>query len=157
MNFKTTIFLLALLLIAGVVLFVSQQKSEQTAPPTETHLLNISAGDVTQISLTGDDGQHIMLEKSGGKWNLTEPVKGPAEDMAVSSVIETIAGLESRGQVDLASAGVSQPHFKIELSTKDNKSIKLDVGDRSGAGDNLYVRVNGNDKADVVPASLYDQ
>jgi hypothetical protein len=157
MNFKTTILLLVLLLIAGGVLFFTQQKSSEPTPQPQTNLLSLSAGDVTHVSIATDDNQHFVMEKTDGKWNLTEPVKAPAEEMTVNSLLDAISSLQTRGQVDLASAGVNQPHFHVELTTKDNKTIKLDVGDRSGAGDNLYVRVNDGDKADVVPTALYDQ
>jgi hypothetical protein len=158
MNFKTTITLLILLAIGGGALYLARGKSETpVAPPSEAHLLDISSGDVSHLAITTDDGQHIIAEKSNGKWQLTEPVKTPAEESTVSSVIETISSLQSRGQVDLASAGVSQPHFKVELTAKNNKTINLDIGDRSAAGDNLYVRVNNGDKAEVIPAALYDQ
>ena len=53
MNFKTTIFLIALLLIAGVtVYFVHQQPAPTTEAPTATkNLLSISQDDVAKISV----------------------------------------------------------------------------------------------------------
>ncbi|HWP39295.1 MAG TPA: DUF4340 domain-containing protein [Tepidisphaeraceae bacterium] len=157
MNFKTTVILLALLAVVGLVLLLTRQTEPGAEKPTEARLLDIAAGDITRISFTADDGQTTAFEKLDGKWRLTQPVQAAAEEFAVSSLVDAIAGLNTRGRVDPAGTGVDQPRYKLQITTKDNRTIRLDIGMRSGAGDNLYVRREGQTQADVVPASLIDQ
>ncbi|WP_428937547.1 DUF4340 domain-containing protein [Fontivita pretiosa] len=157
MNFKTTVILLVLLAVVALVLLLTRQTEPGAEKPTEARLLDIAAGDITRISFTADDGQTTTFEKSDGKWRLTQPVQAAAEEFAVSSLVDAIAGLNTRGRVDPAGTGVDQPRYKLQITTKDNRTIKLDIGTRSGAGDNLYVRREGQTHADVVPASLMDQ
>lgn len=156
MNFRTTLILLVLLLGVGILALVS--RNVDTTAPVETppqRLLSLTAADVSKVSIAPDEGQKIVLEKADGKWRLSEPVKGPAEDLTASALVDTISNLTSRGKVAAdASTGLDKPRYKLEVVAKD-KTIKLDVGSRSGAGDNLYVRVDGQSRADVVPAALY--
>lgn len=163
MNFKTTIVLLVVLLAVGAVIFFTRESGRnETETSTPARLLEISPGDVTRVASTADEGQHIALEKKDGKWKLVEPLEAPADDSAAESLVETVAGLQTRGKIDASGAnasttGLDSPRFKLELSTRQGKTIKLDIGNRSAAGDNLYVRLDGQDRADVVPAEIFDQ
>ena len=158
MNFKTTITLLIVLLVVGAVLLFTREPGDKMETPAQAKLLDISSGDIARVAFTSDNVERITLEKTDGKWRLSEPVKAPADESAASALVDAIASLQSRGRIDAGpDTGLDAPRFKLEVGTKDNKTIKLDVGSRSGAGDNLYVRRDGQAQADVVPASLYDQ
>src|SRR5207248_3322126 len=52
---------------------------------------------------------------------------------------------------------LDQPNFRIEMTSKGGKTTKLTIGNKSATGGNLYVQREGADKADLVPADIYDQ
>jgi hypothetical protein len=164
MNFKTTIVLIVILAIVGVAVYLSS--GESSAPKEETKqakLLDVSATDIHTIRIIPTTGPTIALERGAGtQWRMTEPNKGPADEFAAQGVADALAGLQSRAEIDpkgadAAATGLEHPAFKIVAGTKDNKTIKLDVGNHSGAGDGLYVRKEGDVKAQIVAPDLFEQ
>src|SRR4051812_48572687 len=163
MNFRTTFILLIVLILVGLIVLFTRDSgsSDKTETAKETKFLEIKPADVTRIVINSDDGQKTALENADGKWNLTEPVKAPAEESTVSSYLDAVVNAKSHGQVDASGSnagttGLDQPRFKVELTTRDNKTTKLDVGTRSATGGNVYVRRDGKSQADVVTATMVD-
>ena len=164
MNFRTTVILLVILAAAGAYIAVTQLRghNESTEAPSSSagKLLNVNSADVTKIAITQPDGKKIVLDKSGSQWKLTEPVNAPADSFAVDDLLRQLTGLTSRGQLPTdqkTSVGLEHPNFVVELTTKDNKTAKLSVGDKNSIGDALYVLVNDQNKPEIVSASVYDQ
>src|SRR5437870_9820051 len=94
MNFKTTIILLILLAGAGTYLFLTRSQTEtktETANPGEgTKLVDIDAKDVTKVTVTPTDEPKFVIEKTGTDWQITEPVKAPAESFEVESLVRAV-------------------------------------------------------------------
>jgi hypothetical protein len=167
MNFKTTIVLLILLAGAGIaVYFTSQSKpADQTAQTTTTttgkKILNIEPGDVEQLTIAPADAKQIVLKRDGLGWHMLEPVNAPADMNSPSEILSDLAAMTSTGRVsesgaDAAATGLSPPQFKLEIQTKGGRTTKLDIGSRTGTGDQLYVRLDGQDQDDLVQADIYD-
>jgi Domain of unknown function (DUF4340) len=157
MNFKTTIFLIALLIIAGVtVYFVHQQPAATTEAPSATKsLLSISQDDVAKVSITPADGQPLVMEHAGSNWTITQPVHAKADTFAAGDLVREICELQSHAQVgtDVAT-GVDHPTYRVELTDKAGKTTTLNFGTKSDVGDNLYVRVGDQSQVDVVSADV---
>lgn len=157
MNFKTTIFLIALLIIAGItVYFVHQQPPAPTEPPSTTkNLVTISQDDVKTITVTPADGTPLTLEHDGPNWKITKPVQAKADTFSAGDLVREMCELQSHAQVssDVAT-GVDYPFYRVEMLTKDGKTTKLSFGNKSDVGDNLYVRVNAEPKVEVVSADV---
>jgi hypothetical protein len=166
MNFKTTIILIVLLLAAGVAVYFTNQsppkeQSDDTSTATPKKLLDFNSSDVNQLVIEPQDGKRIVLKREGTQWNLTEPVSAPAEMDPPSEILSDLAAMASTGRVaaegaDAAATGLSPPQFKLEIDTNNGKSIKLDIGSRSGTGDQLYVHLDGDSRDDLVQADVYD-
>ncbi len=162
MNFRTTLVLLILVIAAGIVVFVTQNRSaSQTAQPTpgnEHKLTDLDSKDITRVAITNADGKKTVLEKSGANWKLVEPVKADTKSFEVDSLVNDIVGLQSRGQADESQkgpAGLDHPSFVVELTGKNGKITKLQVGDKQPVGDTLLVLLDDHKKPDVVSTSLY--
>jgi hypothetical protein len=165
MNFKTTLFLLILLAGAGVAVYFvnkSPQKDEtDQTPAAPKKLLDITSSDVNQLIITPADGKRLVLKRDGLQWNLLEPVAAPAEANPPSEILSDLEAMTSTGHVsesgaDAAATGLTPPQFNLEMDTKDGKSTKLDIGSRSGTGDQLYVHLDGATGDDLVQADIYD-
>jgi hypothetical protein len=143
MNFKTTIVLIVLLAVAGIALLVTRghdntaetgTAADTTAAKAEKVFDGIQSTDVTKLAIApADGGKKLVLDKSGGKWRMTEPVDAPAEAFAVDELVRAVAGLESRGEVtektaDAKATGLASPRYPIDL-TAAGKDYTLLVGD----------------------------
>jgi hypothetical protein len=165
MNFKTTIILLVLLIAAGVAVYFTNPSKPadetQQTPETPKKLLNFNTSDVDRLVIQPADGKQIVLKRDGLGWHMLEPVDAPAEINGPSEILSDLVAMASTGRVsatgaDAAATGLSPPQFKLEIVTKDGHSTKLDIGSRSGTGDQLYVHLDGADQDDLVQADIYD-
>ncbi len=166
MNFKTTLVLLIVLAALGGFIYFSNSSTETKKADTEVaanerRLFDAKPEDITKITVVASDGKRTVLEKSNASWKLSEPVSAPAEAFEVDALARALVELKSHGSVtDSASAaatGLAAPQYKIDFTTKDNKTHTLSVGNRSAVGDNLYVSTGNSSQADVVNTALLDQ
>src|SRR5436853_3121661 len=149
MNFRTTVFLFALLLCAGTLALVIHYRQEHQPAETkdERKLVDVEEKDLAKVVITPAGGKRMVLEKSGAEWKLTEPVNAPADTFAVDSLVSGLINLRARDQVDANDAtGTANPRYAIELYGSGDKSYKFNVGNRSVVGNNLYVQVQGQKK-----------
>lgn len=162
MNFRTTLVLLILVVIVGIFVFVAQEHpkatSQQQAEGNGHKLLDLDAKDISKVSITNSDGKKTVLEKTGADWKLLEPVKADCKSWEVETLVNDITGLQSRGQVDAsqkAAGGLDHPSFVVEITGKEGKVTKLQVGDKQSMGDTLLVMLDDRAKPDVVSNSLF--
>ena len=162
MNFKTTLVLVALLAVAGLAVLLTRESSEEKKK-TETaaeqqKLLNVKSEDVTRIVVTPASGAKTALEKSNGKWRLTEPVAAAAESFEVDSLVRAITELESTSSASAGvSAGLDKPQYTVDFTTADGKSRTLNVGNKTAVGDSLYVALKDDKSVHVVSPDLLER
>ena len=98
MNFRTTVFLFALLLCAGTLALVIHYRQEhQPAETKDEHkLVDLEEKDLSKIVVTPAGGKRMVLEKSGMEWKLAEPISAPADTFAVDSLVSALTGLRAR-------------------------------------------------------------
>ena len=161
MNFKTTLFLLVLVVVVGVSLYIVTNREDKTKTPdtTDTHkLITVDSADVVRVSITASDDRHLVLQKTGSQWRLVEPVAAPAKSFEVDDLVRALVSLQSHEQLDdskKTAGGLDHPSFTVELTTKSNATTKLAFGDNSAVGDSLYVLVNDASKPNIVGNSIY--
>lgn len=159
MNFRTTIILLILLAAGGVFLFVANRhpaSSDTTQTSFDTKgkkLFDQKADDITKLSIKPADAsaKPIVLDKQNGTWKLVQPIAWEADSFEARNLVDSVVDLRSQGGVDLDSAnlsstGLDRPRYSIEATDSSGKSLKLQVGNRSALGNDLYVKV-GDDKS----------
>src|ERR1041385_8031021 len=106
-NFKTTVVLIVLLLVAGVALFFTRdrgtgEEGEKTAKKAQK-VFDVTEHDITKLAIVSNDGKKPTLEKSdGGKWRLSDPVNAPADSFNADALVRSVASLESRGEFNSA-------------------------------------------------------
>lgn len=163
MNFKTTIILLVLLLGGlAFVYFANREPKgpektasvDKTRDPNGSPLVDIKSGDINKLSIRTAGDQLIELVKSGEDWSLTEPLKAAADGGSVGTLLRNLTALRTRGKVPLtgdtlSASGLSKPQYTLEATTSDGKKLKLEVGNRSALGNDLYVKLNGASEGDL--------
>src|SRR5438552_3343670 len=160
MNFRTTVFLLALLLVAGTLALVIHYRQEHQ--PTETKderkLVDLEEKDLAKVIVMPSGGKRMVLEKSGSEWKLSEPINAPADTFAVDSLVSGLINLKMRDQVEASDAtGTGNPRYSVEPYGNGDKSYKFNIGNRSVAGNNLYVQMQGQKKVAIVSGDVMDQ
>jgi hypothetical protein len=163
MNFRTTIVLLVLLAAGAVFLFVANRHStepdaKQTAFDTKgKKLFDQKADDITKLSIVPADAgaKPIVLDKKDGTWKLVQPVAWGADSFEARNLVESVVDLRSQGGVELnnenlSSTGLDHPRYTIEATDSNGKTVKLDVGNRSALGSDLYVKVSDDKTGQLV-------
>jgi hypothetical protein len=162
MNFKTTLILLVLLAVVGAFVAYDKFKGEPdesgTAVATNRLFDVKDTADVNSLTIRSTDGGDIVLSKTAdGKWRMTKPVEAAAENLQVDGLVRDLIDLESHGKTDAnKETGLDKPRFNIEMGAKGGKLLKFAIGEKTQLGD-MYVKVEGHDKADVVSSSVYDR
>ena len=169
MNFKTTVILIFLLAAAGVTLFFTREKpaavpiaTDDTSPAATdagAKLIDLDSKDVTKIAVTGDAA--MTLERSGADWRITAPFDAPADTFEVDALLRDITDARSHGRIDptgsaAAATGLASPKYHVTLTTS-SRTVTLAVGAKSAVGDDLYVQLDGQSKADIIPTDLSDK
>jgi hypothetical protein len=160
MNFRTTIFLLAFLGMAGTLALIIRyrQNSAPVEVKDERKLVDLEEKDLQKVVVTPAGGKRMVLEKVGMEWRLSEPVVAPADSFAVDSLVSGLINLRKRDQIEASdSLGTANPRYSVELYGAGEKSYKFGVGNRSVVGNNLYIQVQGQKKVAVVSGDVMDQ
>jgi hypothetical protein len=163
MNFKTTLILLAVLLVVGTtaLIVVKHTPSDELSPVDRT-LLSVKAADVTSIAIENSDGDKIVITRPGstGAWTITQPIKVPASGDTVGTILNDLTGLVSTREMTLTGAsdelhayGLDHPQYSVRLEAGD-KHISLLVGLPESIGGGLYVEQEGTGKLEVVSSTL---
>jgi hypothetical protein len=145
------------LIIAALVFFVlagilyrseHHKPAEDTAkadtPPT---ILKLDQAAIIRLEISKKDNQPIRLAKAdSGNWQITEPKPLAADQSTVSSILSALSALDSQRLVeekagDLKPYGLDQPASQVAVTTKDNKTQKLLIGDDTPTGGAAFAKL----------------
>ena len=124
-----------------------------TAPPK---VLDLKQDDITKISVKKKDSDEVALSKdTSGKWQIVAPKAYRADQDAVSSVVSTLASLNSDRLLEdkatnQAQYGLAPPDYEIDVQGKDNSKHTLLVGDDAPAGNDAYAALVGDPRVFMV-------
>jgi hypothetical protein len=98
----------------------------------------------------------VLLQKESGVWKMVKPVKSPASDAEVSSLLSSLEGLRATQFVDSPSSdlteyGLKEPVATIELVLEKGLRQKLEFGKTD---EETYCRMEGNPSVAAVGDSL---
>jgi hypothetical protein len=164
MNFKTTIFLLIMLVVVGAFVMFTQRRAasvEEQAKVSQPgdggqKIIDLGSGTVQSLTITSAQGDRTSIEKAGTGWKLTEPVPAPAVEWQTTDLVRELTDLRSQGRPESVSAsdtGFDQPRYRVDLNTSDGKTIHVVIGNNTGVGDVMYAQVDGGD-ANLIDAGL---
>ena len=149
MKSRSTLILLALVVVVGGLVVLDHYKGTPTEDEQAKgrRLLRIEVADITRMELVGTN-QTIVLEKSGDRWSITQPLAVRADDATISSILYELEFAERErtltekelGGVNLAEFGLAPPRLQAKLHGK-NTDVTLLVGDDTPSKDALYVQV----------------
>jgi hypothetical protein len=152
MKFRGLIVAAVVLLILGGVLYWSEHhKPKEPAPSTTTAtILKIDPASVTRLTVKQKGADPVTLSRTGASsWSITSPSQFPADNSTVTSMLSSLAPLNSDSVVedhatDLSQFGLADPALEIDVTGKDNKTSRLLFGDDAPTGGGTYVQLAGN-------------
>lgn len=141
--------------LAGVLYWSDHRKSSaEAAKPngdSAPAILKLDENSITKLELRKKDAPAILLAKDGSEWKITAPKSFAADQSAVSSIVSSVASLNSERLVedkssDLQRYGLAHPSFELEVNVtgKDNKAERLLLGDDTPAGSAVYAALAGD-------------
>jgi hypothetical protein len=133
------------------------------APPK---ILSISPDMVKQIDIKRREGESTSVHFTDqGKWELTSPKVLAADPAAIASITSTASNLTSERVVDenatdLATYGLAPAVLEITFKTKDDKTTKLLIGEKTPTESSVYAKVDGDPRLFAMAAyskSVFDK
>lgn len=109
-------------------------------------------------------GETTTLEKSGEQWQITSPVKAPADQTTANGIANELRSAKFKSTVeekpsedDLTKYGLKEPRFTVTASATvgDAKhEVQLSGGIENSFDGSIYVRRAGDEKVYAAPGSL---
>ena len=138
-------------------------KSAETAEasvPAAPKILSLKEDDISKIELQKSGSAPIVLAKSNGSWRISEPQSLGTDQSTVSSMLTTLASLNSERLVEdkasnLNQYGLGEAAFEAVVSEKDNKTHHLVLGDTTPTGSAVYARLEGDPR--VFTVAVYEK
>lgn len=185
MNFKTTLFLVVLVAIVGLVWWLAPKSAAPTGAAAdkpkatlETKPLLEPAIDenrITRVELEQPQRPKVVIERVTSDPNqiargqityrLVEPVAAAAESWVARNLITNLTSLQVRerfepgsaGAVSAADAGLEPPLATVRLTEEDGKTTTVEVGKRVVMSEDTYVRLGGAAAIYIAKRDLPDQ
>src|SRR5215469_15231143 len=140
--------------LTGVLYWSDHHTAKETSAATSItsspKMLSLKEGDVSRIEITKKGADIVSLQKNDdGKWQITAPKTLGADQDSVSSILSTLSSLNSDRLVedkasDLKQYGLAEPALELDVTSKDNKSQKLLVGDDTPTGGGTFAMIAGD-------------
>lgn len=153
----------ALLVFAALLAFAlygpkaKDARSDAPAKAEQPAVLSFDREALRELSVRGKEGALVVRRDDGGKWELAQPRRLPADGAKMSGLAFTLSGLKAqRKVVDRAERpaeyGLDDPAYTVELGFKEGGSRKLLVGAKAPVGNAYYVRDAAADPVYLVDA-----
>lgn len=179
MNFKTTIILVAVVVVVGAIWLWYPAGREAgtepaaTTPPVTDEFVFEPQPDrekIVRVELERADQPRLVFERVAGAdvtpgqepWRVVEPVAAPAEAYAVRGLVGTVIGLQSRatfkagasGEPTAAEAGLEPPVATVRVTDDTGEVLALEIGKPVVMSTDTYVRLAGSDEIHVAKRDL---
>ncbi len=145
MNPRTTAILALVVASLGAFVYFYEIRGAERRADAEAEgrrlFPRLEASAIDRVELRTSDGQDAVVERQEGGWRLREPRDFPANDAAVESLAESLAGLASEAAFEepapLEDYGLGE-EVRVRFRAGD-REYALRVGDKTPVGGNTYV------------------
>ena len=157
----TAVLFGVLIVLAGIVYYVSKQPTPQQVQSKAQHpqIVSFKPTDVLNLVLT-DGKKTVSIDKSGAGWQITKPVTEAADSTQVGGLLDQLGNLTAdrviQGSTDLASYGLTKPSLNVQVGLQGGKTVKLAFGDKTPDGSEYYAQLSTAKNVYLVSASLGD-
>lgn len=156
MGMRRLLIAVAMLAVLGGLLYWSNRarkaEADQPFASSTPKLMSVPEDQFQKIEIRRSGAETTILEKdASGKWDITAPKKLPADEDAVSSMVSTLASLNSDKVVeekvaDWATFGLAAPGLQVIVTKQDGKAHAVQIGHEAPAASGHYARVPGDQR-----------
>lgn len=118
-------------IVLGVITFWPRSGSAGAAQPV---FPDLDVADITTLTITDDQGAHIVLRRSGENWSLAEAGDYPAKANTITPILDKFTQLDTATLV----ARTDSSHKALQVAD-DNYVRRIDIGMKDGATHTLYL------------------
>jgi hypothetical protein len=136
--------------LTGVLYWSDRHKPVESAAAPAPKILTLKDTEISKIVIKKKAAAEVVLAKNdAGKWQITAPQPLAADQESVSTVVSTVSSLGSERLVDdkpsdVKQFGLADPALEVDITTKDNKTQKLMVGDDTPTGNGAFAMLSGD-------------
>lgn len=132
----------------------------QLPPPVSKSptIVRIMPARVTSVTVQEKGQEPVTVTRQGTKWQITAPQQYPADTSTVTAILTSLQPLLADEVVEdkatnLAQFGLADPAVTVAVTSKDNATDKVLVGDDTPTGGDVYVALAGDPR--VFTAASY--
>src|ERR1700733_1169523 len=159
MRFRGLLVAVVVLAALGVGLYFSnKEKAAEAAKPSADlppKILTLSEADVTKVDLKKKGGDETVVERAGGKWQMTAPKAYTADQDATNQLVTAAANVSGDRVVEdkasnLSAYGLNSPNIEVDITSKGGKVSKLKLGDDTPTNSGSYAMLEGDPRVFTV-------
>jgi len=148
--------------LAGALWWSNKKEDEKVknpAPDTTPKVIALKEPDVVGLEIKKRSGEDTVLAKNASDvWSITAPKPLPADQGAVSSVVQSATNLNAdrvidENATDLASYGLAPAADQVIFKLKDGTTKTLLIGDSNPSGNDVYAKLDGNPRLYTMSSS----
>ena len=164
MNFRFTLILLAVAIVAIAGFGIAQKASPSAAGPAATPtpvLMDVQVGDITDFDVKTAD-RETELAKNNGVWQLVKPSQDPNVDQSKVTQLAAQTGsltgsrTVAKATDDLQPYGLRNPQLTVTLTGSANEQETLLVGGKNVNGNQYYAMRQGGTDVALIDSSVVD-
>jgi hypothetical protein len=146
---STFIYLLVVILFLGFYFFETRREEKQKrAEEAIKTLFSFQPEELNRVALLKENQEIVVEKNDGGEWEITAPLRAPADPFALSRVRNTLGVLQylriiSKDPRDLSEFGLDPPSFVISYRIGDKEGY-LAFGHKSPVEDGFYARTGAD-------------
>jgi len=141
-----------LLVLSGIIWWSNKKAATENKAPVEsatTKLLSIPEAQFQEIEIKKRAGETIHLQRNDSKWQIAGPKPLRADPDAISNMLTSLSSLSSDRTVEekatsLDQYGLTRPTIELSVGDKNNKTVKILIGDDTPAGAAVYAAIAGD-------------
>ncbi|MBI4962338.1 MAG: DUF4340 domain-containing protein [Desulfomonile tiedjei] len=157
---KVLVYLIILVAVAAYLYLVEikHKEKQETAEKQAKKIVQLEKDKIVEIELQSQDKGKIELKKPAEMWVLTAPVRAKADEDAVNTLLNSIAGAESEKvilekDVKWEDYGLDKSDFSVTVAA-DGKTTNISFGAKNPAKTSYYVRVGEDPRLFLVADTL---
>ncbi len=117
---------------------------------------------IEEVEVRAASGETTVARKSGDTWQITSPAGVNADSASVASLVSSLESLEVQSVVDdnpasVKDYGLDPVRFSVAFKVAgDATAHRLNVGEKTPTGGDLYARIDGQPRLFLISAYLED-
>jgi len=120
----------------------------------------VKEDEIEEVRIKAAEGQTTRVQKADGAWKIVEPEAAAADQGELSTIANSLAGLEIQRVVDekasdLKQYGLEPARIEVEFRAKGAKEPqRIELGEKTPTGSDVYARFPGQQRVFLVSSFL---